>query len=253
MFQLRGHPLSGGHMMGRVVLYREAGFLDEVRKLSVQPDHDQLPGRIAVFGGKPLPGTVGECIGSSWTSGGGGVLVEEASDSVRQLLMEEHLPAVSGISPDYFQTGDLVRMDGSTGQVELENVFAKEVVTCLVQSGGKTLILKRSDLVGSFQRKWASVSGYIEENETPYEAALKEIREELSVSDPVLVRRGSPVISRKEGTVWISHPFLFSVALDTNIKIDWEHTDFRWITLNELSNYDTVPGLNRLIDALGLK
>ena len=38
----------------------------------------------------------------------------------------------------------------------------KRVVTCFLESEGEILILYRSEQVGSYQGRWAGVSGYVE-------------------------------------------------------------------------------------------
>ncbi len=122
----------------------------------------------------------------------------------------------------------------------------KHVVTCFLMNDGKILLLKRSQLVGSYRNFWAGISGYIEGDESPYRRALIEIREEVGIdrSHLELVAEGSTVKIR-DGP-WIVHPFLFRVG-DVKIVLDWEHVEYRWIDPKELVEYDTVP---RLADAL---
>lgn len=55
----------------------------------------------------------------------------------------------------------------------------RNVVTCFLESEGEILILRRSERVGSYQGRWASVSGYIET--TPDKQALVEILEEIAL------------------------------------------------------------------------
>lgn len=120
------------------------------------------------------------------------------------------------------------------------------VVTCFLEKRGKILILKRSTKVGSYPNKWAGISGYIEGKEVPYDRALAEIREEVGIGgeDLELAREGEAI--RIEEGHWIVHPFLFRVG-DVEIKLDWEHVEYRWIYPRELVQYDTVP---KLADAL---
>ena len=67
----------------------------------------------------------------------------------------------------------------------------KRVVTCFLESDGEILILRRSQRVGSYQERWAGVSGYVET--TADEQALVEIEEETSLcgEDLKLVKRGN--------------------------------------------------------------
>jgi len=69
------------------------------------------------------------------------------------------------------------------------------VVTCFLEHGGKIPLLRRSQRVGTYRGRWAGVSGYVEEGNTPYVQALKEMREEtgLSEQDVQLVKEGKPL------------------------------------------------------------
>lgn len=125
-------------------------------------------------------------------------------------------------------------------------IVPKRVVTCfIVASGGRLLLLKRSDRVGSFQGRWAGVSGYIEGDEEPLRRAYTEIEEEVGLApeDVRLVRQG-PVLSVKGGEYHV-HPFLFEFARggEPPVRLDWEHTGYRWVRPSELGRYETVPNL----------
>jgi len=109
--------------------------------------------------------------------------------------------------------------------------------------------LRRSEQVGSYQGKWAGVSGYVEK--TADEQALVEIEEEtgLSPEDIELIKRGKPLPIKDEklGVKWVVHPYLFHIKDRSEIKIDWEHTEVRWIKPEEIGNYETVPMLRETL------
>ena len=123
----------------------------------------------------------------------------------------------------------------------------RHVVTCFLEYESKILLLRRSERVGTYRGRWAGVSGYIEEGNSPYEQALEEIREETGLGDEdiQLVREGEPleVIDEEIGRKWIVHPFRFRVIRPEKIKIDWEHTEMKWIDPEEMEQYETVPKL----------
>ena len=128
------------------------------------------------------------------------------------------------------------------------------VVTCLlVNDDGDLLILKRSNRVRTYKGLWGGVAGYIEENEEPYDTALKEIREEASLEkeDVSLVKQLEVVrfTDFYEGVRydWEVFPFLFRTGKKSKIHIDWEHTDYRWITPTEIGKVDTVPPFKDIV------
>ena len=123
----------------------------------------------------------------------------------------------------------------------------KHVVTCFLECSGRILILRRSQLVGSFRGRWAGVSGYIET--TADEQALVEIEEETGLcrEDVELVRQGRTLRTEGEGVRWVVYPFLFRVKEKGKIKTDWEHSDKRWIAPDEIDNYLTVPMLKEAL------
>lgn len=123
----------------------------------------------------------------------------------------------------------------------------KHVVTCFLECDGRILILRRSELVGSFRGRWAGVSGYIET--TADEQALVEIEEETGLcrEDVELVKKGIPLKVEDEGVRWVVYPFLFRIKERDKIRIDWEHSDKLWIKPEDIDNYQTVPMLKEAL------
>ena len=125
----------------------------------------------------------------------------------------------------------------------------KQVVTCFLESENEILILRRSEQVGSYQGRWAGVSGYIET--TADEQALTEIEEETSLSpeDLELTRKGKPlpVEDKRLGVRWVVHPYLFHIKDRNKIKIDWEHKEARWIAPQDITKFETVPKLKETL------
>jgi 8-oxo-dGTP pyrophosphatase MutT (NUDIX family) len=131
----------------------------------------------------------------------------------------------------------------------MDGLEEKKVVTCFLESDGEILILRRSEKVGSYQGRWAGVSGYVEA--TPDEQALIEIEEEtgLSREDVKLIRKGEPlpVDDKKMGVRWVVHPYLFHTGERGKVRTDWEHKEARWIKPQELAVYQTVPRLTETL------
>lgn len=125
----------------------------------------------------------------------------------------------------------------------------RPVVTSFLANGGAYLILKRSEKVSSYRGKWAAVSGSIEEGESVLDASYREIREETGIDPHHLEYRArAPEMRIPYGSItWRVHPVLYDC--DTReVRLDWEHTTYRWVTRSEISSYDTVPALVEALD-----
>ena len=52
-----------------------------------------------------------------------------------------------------------------------------------------------------------------------------------------------------ENHEWEIFPFLFE-AKSPEIKLNWENSEYRWITIEEIGNYQTVPSIDRVLFSL---
>jgi ribose 1,5-bisphosphate isomerase len=127
----------------------------------------------------------------------------------------------------------------------------KPVVTAFLRSEELILLLRRSCEVGTYKGKWAAVSGLLEEDEDPLERAEMEIAEEVGLTSQniTLVRSGEPLraYDEQKEIVWIVHPFLFDV-IHPSIRLDWEHSEHKWVKESELATHETVPKLKQAFD-----
>ena len=126
-----------------------------------------------------------------------------------------------------------------------------EIVTSFLKHNDKILILKRSNKVKTMKGLWAGVSGIIENNEPPIERAKIEIFEELGIGQQYI----RLIKSAKELTIkspqyddhqWVIFPFLF-VTEKSEIKLNWENSEFRWISENQLKEFHTVSNLEKVL------
>lgn len=129
-----------------------------------------------------------------------------------------------------------------------------KIVTSFIQDGQKLLILKRSNNVKTMKGLWAGISGIIEKDEEPLKRAKIEIYEEAGISEDQLklvknadmLKIHSPQYENHE---WEIFPFLFEVK-EPEIKLNWENSEFKWITKDDLKNYKTVPSLEKVLSNL---
>ena len=128
----------------------------------------------------------------------------------------------------------------------------RHAVTSFLESNNEILILLRSEYVSTYRGKWGGISGVIDEDNTADEQAFIEIEEEtgLSRDDVSLRKKGDPLIFDDETLKVrkVIYPYLFHVKDRNRIKIDWEHTEARWIKPENLHSYETMPRLKETLD-----
>ena len=129
-----------------------------------------------------------------------------------------------------------------------------KIVTSFLTNSEKILLLKRSEKVKSMKNLWAGISGIIENNEKPIKRAKIEILEEVGIEelDITLMKEGNKILIESPQYAnhqWEVYPFLFSCS-NKEIKLNWENSDSRWIRINELNNFTTVPSLDRVLGRL---
>jgi 8-oxo-dGTP pyrophosphatase MutT (NUDIX family) len=129
-----------------------------------------------------------------------------------------------------------------------------KIVTSFIKNDNNILILKRSNKVKSMKGLWAGVSGIIESDEEPLVRAKIEIFEEVGIEEEHLKLLKSPEQIRVESPQYRNHkweifPFLFETK-NTEIKLNWENSEFKWVEVNQLKEFETVPNLEEILFSL---
>ena len=123
------------------------------------------------------------------------------------------------------------------------------IVTSFIKNNNKILIVKRSNKVRSMKGLWSGVSGIIENNEEPLDRAKIEIFEEVGMEKINLLKKIEKMIissPQYENHQWEVFSFLFETE-EIEVKLNWENSEFRWIQIDELKNYETVPSLDKIL------
>ena len=139
------------------------------------------------------------------------------------------------------------------GQIDYTNIRRAPVINCVLRYGDKILLVKRSVELRLYPNYWNGISGFLDDDRSVPEKVKDEIREETAIGE-------QDIISIKEGEVleleepeyektWIVHPVLVDVKTD-DVKLDWESQEYKWVTLDEISNFDLVPGFDLVIKSL---
>ena len=129
-----------------------------------------------------------------------------------------------------------------------------KIVTSFLKDNDKFLLLKRSDKVKTMKGLWAGVSGIIEKDEEPLKRAKIEIFEELGIiEEQIKFLKSAPEMNvnspQYENHEWVIFPFLFEVK-NPIIKLNWENSEYVWIIVEDMKNYETVPSIQKVLFSL---
>jgi 8-oxo-dGTP diphosphatase len=115
----------------------------------------------------------------------------------------------------------------------------------IVRHNGRYLVLKKAkDVFKENIGKWESPGGKInmEEDETPKDAMLRKVKEETGLKCRILFEFPLLVFNTKRYYT-VSHIFLLD-ALNDEVKLSNEHSDYKWITIEEAGSIDfTLPNI----------
>jgi NADH pyrophosphatase NudC (nudix superfamily) len=125
------------------------------------------------------------------------------------------------------------------------------IITSFLTHNNKILILKRSEKVKSMKGLWSGISGVIENSEMPVERAKIEIFEEVGINQKyiTLIKTNKELCVESpqyKNHQWVIFPFFFKTDKN-DIKLNWENSEFRWINIDQLKQFDTVPNLEKVL------
>tara|TARA_B100000959_G_C14582793_1_gene460649 strand:+ start:122 stop:586 length:465 start_codon:yes stop_codon:yes gene_type:complete len=122
------------------------------------------------------------------------------------------------------------------------------VTAAIIEKEGKILIAKRKAGDDLFAGLWEFPGGKIEEGETPEECIARELKEELDIE----VKVGKLISSNKH-----KYPHGIFELLAYRIKhisgamILNDHDEIKWVTVDEMSNFEFPPADIPIITYLG--
>lgn len=125
-------------------------------------------------------------------------------------------------------------------------------VTGIVTYKDKLLILKKSPDDRNYPNHWSFCSGFVKEFEAGENTVLREIKEEANLEAEIIKRGKLIFVEDKENNKnWIILPFLCKVN-STEVTLDHENSEFKWVTKEEIINFHFVPGIIEDLKAVGL-
>ena len=121
-----------------------------------------------------------------------------------------------------------------------------EVAAALIWDGGRFMICQRPAHKAR-GLLWEFVGGKVEPGETREQALVRECREELAVTVSV---GGVFMDVVHEYPDLLVHLTLFHASIAEGVPQKLEHSDIRWITADEIPNYDFCPADEEILQRL---
>ncbi len=122
------------------------------------------------------------------------------------------------------------------------NVFS---VSAFIIWDGKALIAKRADNDNYLPGYWEQVGGKADPGETHEQAAIREVKEEAGIRiQPIRLYNTYEYTHRTMGPM-CEYAYLCKIAGDSTVTISEEHSDYKWITPEELEQIQPMSDYMR--------
>lgn len=118
-----------------------------------------------------------------------------------------------------------------------------EVVAALIWDNDKFLICQRPANKARGML-WEFVGGKVEVGETKKQALIRECEEELAIT--LSVEDFFMEVNHKYSDIDV-HLTLFNAKIQNGIPTKLEHNDIKWITINEIDQYQFCPADERVL------
>jgi 8-oxo-dGTP diphosphatase len=109
-------------------------------------------------------------------------------------------------------------------------------VGALIEKEDQYLVLRRSPEKDVGANLWEYVTGRLEEEEDPAIGVIREVKEEVDLEVEVIMPINTSFFYRGSK----EYPMVFIVFwcryLKGEVTLSWEHTEFKWISLDEAIN-----------------
>ncbi len=126
------------------------------------------------------------------------------------------------------------------------------VAAVVLNPEGNILLLRKSMDDRVYPGKWSFCAGHVKEFEAAEDTVLREIFEETglhaTIKHPVRI---AETIDEEKGRKWVVGCFLCAVP-SNGVRLCHENSEYRWVPLHDIRNFDMVPGSEKDLKVLGL-
>ncbi len=124
-----------------------------------------------------------------------------------------------------------------------------EVAACYIEIDNKILFLQRAHHSKNEPGTWGVPAGKLEPNESPLNAAIRELYEETTiVIKKNMMQPIGTLYIEKPGGAYAYHMFKVTLKEKPSVQISaQEHDDYIWATHDELKNINLIAGAHEAL------
>lgn len=115
-----------------------------------------------------------------------------------------------------------------------------QIAACYLEIDDKLLILQRAQ--GVEKGKWGVPAGKLEINETPENAAKRELFEETGIGCFTQIQRLDSLYIRKPEIDYVYHYFKVHIESIPEVRLSDEHQSYIWATSKDIETIDFMEG-----------
>lgn len=124
----------------------------------------------------------------------------------------------------------------------------KNISAVIEDKEGKILLLKRNPNEKWYPKKWCIVAEKIKENEISDECFKRGLIEETGINNCKDIERKKSYLFEDGDFKRIIYPYRCKID-NNNIKLNQEHSDYKWVTLEELFSFDIAKPVKSSLES----
>ena len=131
-------------------------------------------------------------------------------------------------------------MNDKVGVSQKAVIFNKE---------GKFLVMLRGATAPANPLKWDLPGGDVDFGEDPRASILREIKEEAGIEVSELTPFDVEAHINSDNCHWFTVTYK-AKAKSEDVKISWEHDEYKWVSVEEFSKLPSIPKITRFVSKL---
>ncbi len=118
-------------------------------------------------------------------------------------------------------------------------------VSAFISLDGKALIAKRADNDSFLPGYWEQVGGKADPGETQEQALVREVKEEAGLAIEPIRSYNEYEFTHREKGLMCEYAYICKVVGNSTVSLSEEHTDYKWIALEDLEQIQPMSDYMR--------